>query len=143
VSDPQSVEEWLMLVEQHEESARVLCDNLKTTAQGYFHCGIAVECMLKAYIMKKERWNSFPSREVSRKLTIGDIYTHDVRKLKKIAGIIVNETDDNAAEWHVVEAWDRNEGYSPKHMPRKQANEFYETVFGKNGVVTWLRKTLK
>lgn len=138
MSDPQSVEEWLMLVEQSEAAACLTIDNRLACSRGYQECGFAVEYMLKAYIMRKERFNSWPTREARK-----DLYTHDLRKLKAIAGITSQLDDPNLAEWLEVEEWDRSQGYSPKLMPRKKAKDFYESVFGKNGVVTWLRQNIK
>src|SRR4051812_25107550 len=72
VTDPTSADEWLALSRQHEASAKLLCENKVAAAQGMFHAGLSVECALKAYIMRGERLNGWPS-----KLTRPELYTHD------------------------------------------------------------------
>jgi hypothetical protein len=52
--------------EQHEQSARVLAGDRVAAGQAYFHVGIAAESSLKAYIMWKERLNSWPDRSLHR-----------------------------------------------------------------------------
>jgi hypothetical protein len=135
MSDPVSVDEWLQLVRQHEEAARHLLQNKKAASQGYWHSGMAVECALKAYIMRKERLNGWPSKAARPEL-----YTHDLIALARIAGITLDPTDPRAPAWHVSLQWNRNQGYDPKPMPRKVAWSLFEAAFGQNGVVTWLRQ---
>ena len=86
--DPQSPAEWTALARQHEESARLLAENRAVAGQAYFHVGIAAECALKAYIMWRERLNSWPDKALRPEL-----YTHDLRKLVRIAGIPVTPKD--------------------------------------------------
>jgi hypothetical protein len=106
-------------------------------SQTYFNSGLAVECALKAYIMRIERLNSWPSR-ASRP----DLYTHDLRKLVQIAGIPVTPSNPIAAAWNLVMQWDRNQGYDPSPMPRRVALGWFEAAFGTDGAVTWLRMKL-
>lgn len=114
-----------------------MVDDKKAASQGFFHCGIAAECALKAYIWHVERFNQWPDRE-SRK----DLYTHDLRVLRKIAGIELDPKSATAPAWLVVLQWDRHQGYDPNPMPRKVARSMFEATFGKDGVVTWLRQSL-
>ena len=137
MTNPDSVEGWLALVRQHERVARLAADDKRAAAQGHWHAGIAVECALKAYIMRKERLNAWPS-----KASRPDLYTHDLRALRQIAGIVLNPRDVTAPAWAVVLQWDRNQGYDPKPMPRKVAASMVEAVFGNQGVDTWIRQTL-
>ena len=60
--DPQSPSEWLSLARQHEKTARLLAENREVAAQAYSHVGFAAECALKAYIMWRERLNSWPDK---------------------------------------------------------------------------------
>lgn len=138
MADPDSIEEWLALVQQHEDVARLVVEHKTAAAQAYFHAGAAVECALKAYIMHRERLNAWPSKEARPSL-----YTHDLRELQKAAGIQPKASDETAAAWHLVRQWDRNQGYDPKPMPRKVARAMLEAAFGRKGVVTWLRSRLK
>src|SRR5277367_3907104 len=125
----------MALTRQHEESARVLAENRLAAAQAYFHVGLATECALKAYIMWKERLNSWPDR-VSRR----ELYTHDLRELVELAGIELRTTDPTGPSWAVVLQWDRSQGYDPNPMPRKVAGSMIEAAFGDDGVVTWIRR---
>jgi hypothetical protein len=127
----------MALAEQHEQSARVLAGDRVAAGQAYFHVGIAAESSLKAYIMWKERLNSWPDRSLRPEL-----YTHDLRKLVQIAGIQLKTTDPLGPSWKVVLDWDRNQAYDPKPMPRRVARSMIEAAFGPQGVVTWIRETL-
>jgi hypothetical protein len=138
MADPQSTDEWLRLVRQHERVARIICDDKIAASQAHWHAGIAIECALKAYIMHVQRFNGWPSKE-SRP----DLYTHDLRELLKISGISLRSSDPVAPAWALVLQWDRNQGYEPKPMPRKVARSFLDAAFGQNGVVTWIRFSLK
>jgi hypothetical protein len=127
----------MALAEQHEQSARVLARDRVAAGQAYFHVGVAAECSLKAYIMWKERLNSWPDRSLRPEL-----YTHDLRKLVQIAGIQLKTTDPLGPSWKVVLDWDRNQAYDPKPMPRRVALSMIEAAFGPKGVVTWIREIL-
>jgi hypothetical protein len=137
VADPQTIDEWLNLARTHEVSARLLCEDKVAAAQALFHVGLAVEAALKALIMKRERFNDWPSKAARP-----DLYTHRLPDLLRLAGVMLSRTDPLAASWHVVLAWDRNQGYDPKAMPRKVARAWVEAAFGEKGAVTWIRTTL-
>lgn len=137
MGDPQSIDEWLALARQHEAAARAICELKDAGGQSIFHAGTGVECALKAYIMHKERLNTWPDGHSRREL-----HTHDIRKLADIAEIIITPTDTVAPSWHLMRQWDRNQAYDPKRMPRKVARSWVEASFGKEGVVTWIRQTL-
>jgi|SRR5688572_13647397 hypothetical protein len=138
MSDPKSVDEWLRLAARHETAARLLVTDKKAASLGFDQAGRAVECALKAYIMRKERLNRWPEKD-SRP----ELYTHDLRQLRRIAGIKLNYRDRTSPGWHTVQNWDRNQSYDPKPMPRKVAASMLEAAFGKDGVVTWIRLSLK
>ena len=137
MADPASVEEWLSLARQHQVAAEMMANNREAAAQGHLHAGFAVECALKAYIMRRERLNAWPSKEARP-----DLYTHNLRALKEVAGIEVGPRDATAASWLVALQWDRNQGYDPERMPRKVARSMVEAAFGANGVVSWIRLIL-
>ena len=48
----------------------------------YYLAGYAIECALKAYIAAQLRENEIPDRAF-----VNDIYTHDLRKLIRLAGL--------------------------------------------------------
>ncbi len=135
--DPQSPAEWIALAQQHEKSARLLANDRVVAGQAYFHIGIAAECALKAYIMWKERLNSWPDNVLRPEL-----YTHDLRKLVRLAGILLTTKDRVGPSWKVVLDWNRNQAYDPNLMPRRVARSMIEAAFGQEGVVTWIRETL-
>jgi hypothetical protein len=137
VADPKTPAEWLFLSRQHELTAKAMADDREAAAMTLLNTGLAVEMALKALIMHRERFNEWPS-----KASRPELHVHDLRALMKIAGITVTAADQRAAKWHVVLAWDRNQGYDPKPMPRKVAKSWVEAAFGEEGVVTWIRKTL-
>ncbi len=55
MADPNNTDEWLSLAAQHEAAAPALADLKVAAGQALFHTGLAVECALKASIMKRER----------------------------------------------------------------------------------------
>jgi hypothetical protein len=135
--NPQSPAEWLALAVQHEEAARVLAENRVAAGQSYSHVGFAVEAALKAYVMRKERLNGWPDKELR-----SDLYTHDLRKLVAVAQIELKPRNPIGPSWAVVLQWDRAQGYDPEPMPRRVARSMVEAAFGEKGVVTWIRRTL-
>jgi len=137
MADPNTVEEWMTLVAQHERAARVMAADKIAAAQGHWHAGIAVECALKAYIMKRERLNGWPSKEARPEL-----YSHNLRALSITAGIRPTSKDPEVTSWYVVLQWDRNQGYDPKPMPRRFAQAMVDAAFGEKGAVTWIRSNL-
>jgi hypothetical protein len=138
MADPDSVEQWLALVRQHEVAAKEMCENKIAARMGYDHAALAVECALKAYIWHTERFNQRPSKDERPYL-----YGHNLRVLKDAAGIKIKSTDRQAPSWFVVLQWDRSQYYDPKPMPRKVARSMVEAAFGEDGVVTWLRQQMR
>ncbi len=136
--NPASIAEWFTVCERHERLAFMAAEDKKAAALALFHVGSAVECALKAYIWHRERFNQWPD-----KASRPDLYRHDLRELLKISGIEPQPTDPTAPGWLTVLQWDRNQAYDPKRMPRTVARSYVEAAFGKDGVVTWLRLTLK
>jgi hypothetical protein len=135
--DPNTPEEWMMLVQRHERVARAMANDKVAAAEGHWHAGLAVECALKACIMQRERLNGWPSKDARPEL-----YTHNLRALVGIAGIRPGPRDPEATSWYVVLQWDRNQGYDPKSMPRRFAQGMIEAAFGERGAVTWIRSNL-
>lgn len=137
MNTPKKISDWLQLVTHHELVAVRLADDKLVAGQAVFHAGLSVECALKAYIWHVHRFNQWPEKSDRP-----DLYNHNLRKLKDIAGIKIKPTDSNAPSWHVMLQWDRNQGYDPKPMPRKVAKNYIEASFGEDGVVTWIRAQL-
>lgn len=85
--------------------------------------------------MYRERLNGWPSREVRPEL-----YVHDLRKLREIAGIPLDTRNPQASSWHMLLQWDRGQGYDSQVMPRKVARSWVDAAFGAEGLVTWIRQ---
>ncbi|MBB5046002.1 hypothetical protein HNR60_000744 [Rhodopseudomonas rhenobacensis] len=100
------------------------------------NAGFAVECCLKAAIMKKERLNRWPDRE-----TAPDLWTHDLRVLFKRLGIDPLSFDPRspvAPALKMVLDWRREHGYAVGKVPNKLARDICEAAFESNGVIEWL-----
>lgn len=134
MSEPQTYDEWWELVKQHQRAAELLVCDKNAANQGYFHVGLAVEAALKAYIFRKERFNRWPDKSSQP-----DLYTHNLWKLFKRSGIIIDRQSKLAPSWQVVLQWERLQGYDHEKMPRRVAQSFYDAAFGEFGVIEWLR----
>ena len=126
-----------MLVRRHERTAYTMSKDKVAAAEGCFHAGLAVECALKASIMRKERLRGWPSKEARP-----DLHIHDLRRLMEIAGLRPVARDPTAPSWAVVLQWRRNDGCDPNAMPRRFAQGMVDAAFGGRGVVTWIRSNL-
>lgn len=137
LGNPNSVDEWFQLVQRHERAAKILCEDKRAAAEGYFHAGIAIECAIKAYIMHTRRMNRWPDRDEQL-----DLYTHNIERLGDAAGLQIAPTDRVAAAWLTAISFQRGDAYDPKPMPRKVARDMYAAAFGPDGVVKWIRGLL-
>jgi hypothetical protein len=130
-----SVEEWLELAEMYRKLARQALMDTSTASAAWSQAGFALECTLKAAIMRRERLNSWPSREARR-----DLYTHSLRDLARILGMTVDAAHPIAPAWAVVLQWQRDDMYSSK-MTRVVVVQLYDAVFSEDeGVATWIRQ---
>lgn len=104
----------------------------------YYLTGLAVECALKACIARNTRRHDFPPNQSA----IKDIYTHDLVKLVKAAGLqtaLETETRRNGAfndNWAVVKLWNVESRYMTRGL---NARDLYRAVVGRDGVMQWLR----
>ncbi|MGW8820429.1 hypothetical protein [Heyndrickxia sporothermodurans] len=130
-----SVDEWLELADMYRTLARQALMDEKTTSAAWSQAGFALECTLKAAIMRRERLNSWPSRESRR-----DLYTHNLADLARILGMTINAAHPIAPAWAVVLQWRREDMYSLK-MTRAVAVSLFDAVFSDDdGVATWIRQ---
>jgi len=96
--------------------------------------GFAVEFALKALIIRRERLNSWPSKEHR-----SELYTHSLRDLFQAAGI-----DPKAAprelrgSLRTVLDWNRAHEYTSGRMSRANARSMVAAAFDPEGVVAWL-----
>ncbi|TXN72402.1 hypothetical protein [Methylobacterium sp. WL6] len=107
--------------------------NPKTSTMAWSNAGFAVECTLKAAIMRAQGLNSWPSRAAR-----SDLYTHDLAALAAVLGMVVAPTDTVAPSWAVVLKWRREHMYSPP-MTRVVAQSLREAAFSAtDGVAPWI-----
>jgi HEPN domain-containing protein len=105
----------------------------------YYLTGLAVECAVKACIAKNTKRHDFPPNQN----VVRDIYTHDLVKLIKAAGLqtaLETETSRNSAfndSWAVVRIWNVESRYMTKGL---NARNLYQAVAGRDGVMQWLRQ---
>ena len=104
----------------------------------YYLCGYVVECGLKACIAKQTKRYDFPDRR-----TVNDSYTHDLTKLIKTAGLLLEQEmgrdEDFAANWSVVKEW--SEGSRYEKVSENAARDLYSAVVDvEHGVLQWIRQ---
>jgi len=108
----------------------------------YYLAGYVVECALKACIARLTKEYDFPPDGQK----IKEIYTHDLKKLLKSAGLeMENErqmkADKNfAVNWKLVEAWSEKKRYE-KGTSLREAEEIIQALIDENGgILKWLKK---
>jgi HEPN domain-containing protein len=125
-------------------AARFLVDarNLKSSeswASAYYLAGYAVECALKACIAKQVREHDFPDIR-----TVKESYTHDLRKLLKLAEL-QGPLEQRAAKsvgfrdhWEkIIVKWNESSRY--ENPTQVMAEEMLQAVGDpKEGVLPWL-----
>lgn len=130
-----SIEEWIALAKSARTSAYALLKHPSTHNQAWSQAGFSIECLLKASIMAKERFNTWPSRGAR-----GDLYTHDLEKLADILGMKVLPADPVAPSWSVVLQWRREHSYVSKVRPAAITNGLIDAAFSDNGVFQWISR---
>ncbi len=126
------------LADLRAEEAGILVRSRKQQG-AYYLAGYAVECALKACIAKQTKRHEFPPKQDY----IREIYTHDLNKLLRQAGLYKQLATDmraNAAlasNWNLVKIWDESASYSVSGLKGK---DMYLALTGANGVLTWLKK---
>lgn len=130
-----SADDWIALAKRYREDARALRDARRPDGV-WLNTGFAVECCLKAAIMKQEGLNRWPDREDAPEL-----WTHSLSDLFRRLGVDPLGFDHKsqvAPSLKMVLDWRRDHGYSIGKTPVKLANDMYEAAFDSNGVVEWI-----
>lgn len=130
-----SPDDWIELCRRYRDDARTLLRSRRPDG-AWLNGGFAVECCLKAAIMKKERLNRWPDRD-----SAPELWSHDLGDLFKRLGIDPLRLDHRnpvAAALKTVLDWRRDHGYSVGKLPQKYATQFCEAAFESNGVVEWI-----
>ncbi len=108
----------------------------------YYLAGYAIECALKAHIAAQFKENQIPD-----KAFVNDIYTHDLKKLIRLAGLeseLDSARQSDAAfgqKWTVVEGWTEQSRY--EIWTDEAASAMIEAVAGTTeteGVLQWLTR---
>jgi len=130
--------EFQQLARMRLKDARVLMQ--RGNVEGaYYLTGLAVECAVKACIARNTRRHDFPPPQN----TVRDIYSQDLAKLIKLAGLqgaLDTETTKNSSlnkNWAVIKDWKNESRYLTKGL---NARDLYRAVAGRDGVMQWLRQ---
>ena len=139
-----SSEDFFATANRHIRDAEKLAKVGGSPESIYGFSGLAVECALKAVIMRRQGMNRWPDRDSKPEL-----YIHDLKRLLKYSGLkpeIQAEIDkgtDLAAAWLTVKDWDIEKRYTGKGMPKKTATEILRCANHRDyGLVPWLSKKL-
>ena len=107
----------------------------------YYLAGYAVECGLKACIAKQTRRSEFPPDPG----TISKIYTHDLVRLVKQAGLEPLHARELAKDaaflqyWSIVKDWSEQVRYETRTIV--QARDLHRAITDpRHGVMRWLRR---
>ena len=130
---------------EFQQLARIRLQDARVLMRGgnvegaYYLTGLAVECAVKACIAKNTRRHDFPPNQA----TVRDIYTHDLAKLIRAAGLqaaLDAETNRSTSfnkSWGVVKVWNVESRYMTRGL---NARDLYRAVVGRGGVMEWLRQ---
>lgn len=123
------------LADERLEEARVLLSSSRPSG-AYYLAGYAVELALKAVVARQ-----FASDTIPDKQFVLNVYTHDLAKLLKLAGLqaALEQTDpDVQANWGVATQWSETARYAI--IDADQAKDFLSAVGDdKSGVIQWLK----
>jgi HEPN domain-containing protein len=137
-SDP-TASDWARIARENVRDAQELA-NSRGWRNAYMLAGLAVECALKARIMRHLGLNRWPSLKERREL-----YSHDLGKLAELAGLrpileeAVARSEPLGAAWMVAKDFAINRRYpSGRPFPVRLGRDMVEAVAGQNGLVEWL-----
>ena len=132
-----SPEQWRESARGKKAVAEQFCNDKKHAREAWFNAGLAIEFALKAVIMKRARFNQWPTREANPKL-----HTHNLRLLLQYAGIDPKSlTREQRANLKIVLDWDRSHDYEYARMPRSMAKQMCSAAFDpSDGIFEWLMK---
>lgn len=136
---PQSVADWIALGRRHQDGARDL-KKAKQFSLVWDHTGYAVECYLKAAIMKQKGWNRWPEARERR-----DLWCHECKPLLEELGVSLQGMARHplAPKLSILLTWRRRHGYNPHPLPERYAEQIYDAAFSAEGVVEWIATTYR
>lgn len=126
------------LVSQRLKDAEVLLQNRRYSG-AYYLAGYAVECGLKACIARQTEQYDFPPSE----RTVRNIYTHDIDKLIKSAGLKpqldakLKQDEQFEVNWSLAKDWSEKSRYETHEITKAQdlLNAITDT---NHGVLKWI-----
>lgn len=122
------------------KEAEILFNNRRYHG-AYYLSGYSIECALKACIAKKTKKYDFPEKQ-----KVIDSYTHDLKKLIKVAGLepeLNREMRANtifASNWNTVQDWTEEYRYNPNINRLKALNIYNAIIDNNDGVLLWLKR---
>jgi HEPN domain-containing protein len=128
--------DFQMLADMRIREARILLDAGECDG-AYYVAGYAVECGLKACIIRKLMTSdTWPERKFS-----DDCYKHDLKLLLRVADLetAMNSAGPVAARWGQVKDWTEQSRYEfGKAEP--DVRQFYEAITDPtDGVLPWIK----
>lgn len=105
----------------------------------YYLSGYAIECSLKACIAKQTSQDDFPNKDFVNKC-----WCHNVEDLLGLAELTHQSKDERKQNqalenyWNIVKGWSEESRYSTHN--KREAQELYEAIADKNGVLNWIKK---
>jgi len=106
----------------------------------YYLLGYVVECALKSCITKQFGLNEVPDKKL-----VDDFYTHDLKKLLKIAGLsseLASKSRMDASfetNWTTIQDWRETTRYNIGVAEQDVRSLLDAVVNIDSGVLTWLR----
>ncbi len=133
-----TADDWEKLARDKLSAARRLHQTRHLT-EAYEQAGYAVECALKARIMRHERLNQWPSRQRRR-----DLYTHDLALLLTMAGLedrvlaAMADGSDIGVAWSIVKEWSVDVRYTRAMRPKLARDMVWAVSSSGAGLVSWI-----
>lgn len=135
---------WQRLAKTRLQDSRALLGRKRWSA-AYYLCGYAVECALKACLLRYlGESGALFGDDRSYLKSLADCWTHDLDKLVKLAGLedgFEAARKSNAAlknNWVLTKDWDEASRY--KEKTEIEARDLYRAVSdNKEGVLWWIQ----
>lgn len=127
---------WRRLSLARQREAKLLLD-AEEYAGAYYLLGYAVECALKACIVR-----ALPPRSMPDRKTVAAFYTHELEQLLTLAELrpALNADAARRVSWAKVKDWSEQARYR-EDVTAEDARALYDAcVRPGSGVLPWLRK---
>ena len=131
---PLTADAFLRMVESKRIVAQAVVEDRLACREAWMAAGFAVEFALKALIIRRERLNSWPSKEHRPEL-----YTHNLRDLFQAGGVDLKAAPrELRGAIRTVLDWNRAHEYTSGRMSRVNARSMVAAALDPEGVVAWL-----